>query len=154
MIAALFVAIISFFELCFTGRAVCSMRLARTGHCLTSHAGATSTNSPKPRCNHSIFIKRKVSLGMYSAMLIFLVFCITTFVSCPDGRTHLMEDGNSSLRIAGQSAAPTATEGPSSTPDKTAKFIVLGCVTFLYLIIFCLVIRGRIALRKESRYGK
>ena len=171
-ISAAGVAIAAFFELCFTARADRAWRLARTDSrriSLSSRsAGAkvTPAEHPQPRPGTllsrrrvgvqlppapALQLSRKVNIGMYSAMPIFLVFCITAIVMCPDGRINLTEDGNSSLRIAGQSASGTATEGPSSAPVGVKRLAIAGCVIALIMIIGVIYIN---ASRKESNYGK
>jgi len=129
IIAAVVVGIAAFFELCFTGNAVTSWRLARNYSLSSRAVGANNPEHPTSRpgifvsrvtgrVSHSfppgpaLKISRLICIGKYMAMLIFLAFVITVFVTCPSGRSFATEDDNTGTV---QPAAMTSgTEAPSS----------------------------------------
>ena len=132
------VSLIAFFELCFTGSAERSMRLARSTDNLSKYAGvAMANNTPRRRTltngagdfnspSSAPLLSRKVSIGKYGAMLIFLVFCISAIVLCPDGQSfHQLDlEGGISEGIAIQaSASGTGKEAPSSRGERA---VVIG----------------------------
>ena len=123
-IATVVVSIAAFFELCFTGKAVTSWRLARNYSLSSRAVGANNPEHPTPRPgiivsrkgagvspqSPALHISRLICIGKYMAMLIFLAFVITAFVSCPDGRS--LEDGNTGTVQPASMAM--GTEAPSS----------------------------------------
>jgi len=126
IIAAVVVGIAAFFELCFTGNAVTSWRLARNYSLSSRAVGANNPEHPTSRPGiivsrkgagvspkaHAPHISRLICIGKYMAMLIFLAFVITVFVTCPSGRSFATEDDNTGTV---QPAAMTSgTEAPSS----------------------------------------
>lgn len=169
-ISAVGVMTAAFFELCFTGRAVCSWRLARadTNRLSLRAVGVkvTPAEYPDPRPGNLVFrrrvgatfppasipqLSRKVGIGMYSAMLFFLVFCFTVFVTCPSGRSFAMEDGSGWTVKKMAIASGTGTEAQSSTPVGVKRFAIAGCVIASIMTIGVVYIN---ASRKESNYGK
>jgi hypothetical protein len=165
MMAAVLVSIAAFFELCFTGRADCAWRMARSEKALSSPAGPQVIPAEYPRARPGNYIlrsgagvpppapapqlSRKVGIGMYGAMLIFLAFFIILFVSCPDGQAFHGEDVTSGIRS--QSASGTGTEAPSSLISTSDKIKGSGCVLFSWSALGFMFFRAH---RKESRYGK
>jgi len=139
IIAAVVVAIAAFFELCFTGSADRSWRLARSDS-LSLRAGASNPELPqRPRPGivvsrkgagalhtpaSALRISRLICFGKYVAMLIFLAFVITAFVSCPSGRKT--EDGNTGT--VQPASMTTGTEAPSSIISRGEKIILISCV--------------------------
>ena len=130
-VSAIVVSIVAFFELCFTGNAVTSWRLARSDshNTILSSSRAGANNPELPQLRPGIVVSRKgagvtppspalhisrlICIGKYMAMLIFLAFVITVFVTCPSGRSFATEDDNTGT--VQPASADTATEGPSST---------------------------------------
>lgn len=168
-LSAIIVAVIAFFELCFMARAEFAWRLARTNSryevLSLRPVGAKVTPAELPRPGIFILSKgagvppapalklsRGVCIGMYLAMLAFLVFCISAIVLCPNGRSFHQEDGHlRTLGIADQSASGTGTEAPSSILDRSGIITVSGCLLFSYAVIGAWIIKSR---RKESQDGK
>jgi hypothetical protein len=156
--------IAAFFELCFTGGAALSSRLAgSTSNLSKSDGTAMADRSPLSRrgtfTNGAGFLKlehqnspapaplisRKVSFGMYGAMLIFLAFCLAAIVTCPDGRLfhQELEDGHAERMMASQTASGTVTEDPSSLFDRKALIAVCGCFLFSVVVVGAYIINAR-----------
>ena len=128
--AAIAVSLTAFFELCLTGRADRAWRLARAdSNRPSSRAGADNPEHLKPRPGifvsrkgavvtpqaTALHISRKVSIGTYCAMTIFLALCFLAFVTCLDGQSlHQLEDGTQRIDKI-QTASGTGTEAPSSS---------------------------------------
>ena len=129
LIPAIVVSIAAFFELCLTGRADRSWRLARNDSFRPSlAAGAKGTPAEHLQPRPGIVISRKragatppapalrisrvIYIGKYMAMTIFLAFVITVFVSCPGGRSFATEDGKTGTVQA--ASTDQAKDGPSS----------------------------------------
>jgi len=165
LISAVGVSITAFFELCFTGRADCAWRIARSEKSLSSPAGSKVIPAEYPRARPGNYVlrsgagvhpqasapqlSRKIGIGMYGAMLIFLAFCIIVFVMCPDGQAFHREDVTSGIRS--QSASGMGTEAPSSIISTVDKIKGSGCVLFSWPALGYMCFRVH---RKESRYGK
>ena len=162
LISAIAVSIAAFFELCFTGNAVTSWRLARNYSLSSRAVGANNPEHPTSRpgifvsrvtgrVSHSfppgpaLKISRLIGVGKYLAMLAFLVFVLLV-VTRPGGLS-LTEDGV--VYGAIRSASAEATEGQSSNITRKEKIVMIGCL----LVSFTLA-TAAIAIRKESRYGK
>jgi hypothetical protein len=141
LIPAIAVSIAAFFELCLTGRADRSWRLARNDSFrLSLAAGAKGTPAEHLQPRPGIVISRKragatppapalrisrvIYIGKYMAMTIFLAFVITVFVSCPSGRKT--EDGNTGT--VQPASMTTGTEAPSSIISRGEKIILISCV--------------------------
>lgn len=171
LLSAIGISLTAFFELCLTGRADRAWRMARADNRLNSLSVLiggmdTPTEHRQPLPGHySIFIEgagitpptpapqlsRKVSIGMHLAKLIFLVFCISTIVTCPDGRTHLKEDRIERTAVQ-QAASGMGKEAPSSSPDRTmTELIVLGFVVCSYTAVFIYVVMRQIKQKTEHR---
>jgi len=165
MVAAVLVSIAAFFELCFTGRADRAWRMARSEKGLSSPAGSNGISAAFTRSRPGQYmfrsgagvpppapapqLSRKVGIGMYGAMLIFLAFCIIVFVTCPSGQAFHVEDVTSGIRS--QSASGAGTEAPSSLISTSDKIKGSGCVLFSWSALGFMLFRAH---RKESRYGK
>jgi len=158
-VSAVAVSIAAFFELCFTGQAERSWKLARLDYSALSQLGpgaATAEITPKPRPGiiisrkgagatppaPALHISRMIRIGKYTAMTIFLAFVITAFVSCPDGRS--LDDGN--IGTAQSAAMATGTEAPSSISAITAGTV---CVLISITIAAAAILR-----RESDSYGK
>jgi len=172
LISAVVVSIAAFFELCLTGRACRAWRMARSDNSVLSSKGPGAGTAdftsipPRPgifvsrvtgRVSHSsphgpaLKISRKVNIGMYSAMTIFLVFCLAVFVICPDGRSFA-EDGTQRID-KNQIASGTATEGQSSI-TRGEKIVGVGLMALSILIVAGTYLNGLRKSRKESLHGK
>ena len=158
LLSAATVAIIAFFELCFTGRADGAWRLARAENNVLSTAERRTSNA-KRNSNYPIFTKgagvpdpppsapnfiRSASGVRRSAILLAITVIIAVFSAAPgtlnaersmspSGQSfHQLEDG--SERIAIQEASEMGKEAPSS-PMVAEKAAVAGCFIFSLMII-------------------
>jgi len=145
---------IAFFELCLTGWAEHSWRIARADdhNILSSKVGAISMDADPLKPRRNLFLSkgrainqsstskpapqlsRRISIGLYLAMLIFLVFCFNTFVAGPNGQSFKkVEDGQI---VIGITESGTATEGPSSNEiDMPARIAVTFCLVLSFFIV-------------------
>jgi len=156
IIAAVVVAFAAFFELCFTGAAVRSWKLARSDS-LSLRAGAkvTSAGNPKPRPVLFVsrgagkvipppapaphFFRRLFVTAAIAIVVIAAVFCVAR----PDG----LEDVTTRCQAA---SMDQATEGPSSNfMGRKERIVLFGCLLFSIALA-----AASIAIRKESYYGK
>jgi len=147
LITAIVVSIVALFEVLLTGRAVVAWKMARLDSRALSQNGpgagtADFTSiSPRPgiivfrtgRVNHSsppdpaLKISRLIGVGKYTAMLLFLAFVITAFVTCPNGQSfHQLEDGNT--WTAQSASTDQGTEAPSSTLSQPGNILMAGCI--------------------------
>jgi hypothetical protein len=129
---AIYAMIVAFFELCFTGKAVCAWRIAR--------ARADVQFSPPP-------LLRLIIVIAFAMVII----CGALFsVERPDGQSlNKLEDGTE--RNLSTADSGTATEGQSSRPGEVERAVFIGCMISAAMIVGGIYLS---ASRKESRYGK
>jgi len=161
---AIGVAIVAFFELCFTGRAESAWRMARAdGKCLSKTAGMNGTpaehpqslprhhkrsgagfvNHSSPPCPAPIFILRLFVTAAIAGIVIAAALCVAR----PDGQVRQLEDGV--IYGASIEASAKAREGQSSKIKRNEKIVMIGC-----LLVSVTLVAASIAIRKESLHGK
>jgi len=145
LITAIVVSIVALFELLLTGRAVVAWKMARLDSRALSQngpgAGTADFTSISPRPGiiisrrgagvlppaPALHISRLICIGKYMAMMIFLAFVITAFVTCPSGQSfHQLEDGNT--WTAQSASTDQGTEAPSSTLSQPGNILMAGCI--------------------------
>ena len=165
LLAAIVISTIAFFELCFTGKAVGTWRIARAdgwSNILTAGEKPTSAvhppavqslsrwageyNSPFPPEPAPIYLSRLIIvIAITGLMIVGALLCVekSTGLTHTEDRIQGIDDN--------QEASGTGTEPRSSGPGRADRAIVLGCVAFSYLVIGVCLVNLK---RKDLDYGK
>jgi len=167
LLAAIVISTIAFFELCFTGKAVGTWRIARAdgwSNILTAgekptsavhppavqslSRGAGEYNSPFPPEPAPIFLSRLIIVIVIAGLMI--VGALLS-VESPNGQSFYTEGGIQRID-ENQMASGTGTEPRSSGPGRAEQIAITGCViaSMIMVIGVCLVN----AKRKDFDYGK
>ena len=164
LLAAIVISTIAFFELCFTGKAVGTWRIARAdGWSNILTAGEKPTSAVRPPAvqflsrgagEHKpsfppepapIFLSRLIIVIAFAGLMIVgALLCVekSTGLTHTEDRIQGIDDN--------QEASGTGMEAPSSGFGRAEQIAITGCVITSMIIGVCLVN----AKRKDLEYGK